>query len=67
MVADFRLRFWISLVLTIPVLAPGASVATALAVVLAVAWAAALAVYARRDVGRFRRLARQLVECCRDW
>ena len=64
----FRLPFVLTLTaLAYLLLAPGAPVAAALAAVLAVAWAAALAVYARRDVGRFRRLARQLVECCRDW
>lgn len=64
----FRLPFVLTLTaLAYLLLAPGASVAAALGVVLAAVWAAALAVYARRDVGRFRRLARQLVECCRDW
>lgn len=64
----FRLPFVLTLTaLAYLLLAPGAPGAAALAVVLAAVWAAALAVYARRDVGRFRRLARQIVECCRDW
>ena len=64
----FRLPFVLTLTaLAYLLLAPGAPVAAALATVLAAAWAAALAVYAWRDVGRFRRLARQIVECCRDW
>lgn len=64
----FRLPFVLSLTaLAYLLLAPGVSAAAALAAVLAVVWAAALAVYARRDAGRFRQLARQLVECCRDW
>jgi len=63
----FRLPFVLTLTaLAYLLLAPNAPAAALTAVVAAV-WAAALAVYARRDVGRFRRLARQLVECCRDW
>ncbi len=64
----FRLPFVLTLTaIFYLLLVPAAATAAALAGVLAAAWAAAIAVYARRDAGRFKQLARQIVQCCRDW
>lgn len=34
---------------------------------VAATWIAAFLVFARRDAGKLRGLARQIIECCKDW
>lgn len=63
----FRLPFVLTLTVLFyfaitldPTVAPAGLAVTA-------TWIAAFAVYVRRDADKLKRLARQIIECCKDW
>jgi hypothetical protein len=64
----FRLPFVLTLVaLFYLAIAPDAAVAAGLSGVVAATWVIALAVYATRNVDGLKSIARQVIECCKDW
>jgi hypothetical protein len=63
----FRLPFVLTLtVLFYFAITLDPTVATA-GLAVAATWIAALLLYARRDAGKLKGIARQIIECCKDW